>query len=114
MITFMLAEEATAENSLKEELFLELFDRIRKMCEIEEYLKKPIVKEGILARDEADEIVLDGDVLPAMTELEVFVYDEFKETFVWTRAFVGESDRKYLVGVGKDYDLNGVPARIRR
>lgn len=104
--------EITAEESLQKEVLLELLEYVYGIRHIAEYLEKKVVKTGTLDRNEAGEIVLDGVVLPFMTELEVFVYDENLKQDIWTRTVVGGVDRRYLVGVKKS-EIKGIPARIR-
>lgn len=109
----MLTGEESAENSLQSEILLELLDHVRGICRIQDYCNKKIVKNGTLTRNKDGKIMLDGEELSLMTELEVYVYDELKESFGWTRTFVGGAEKVYLVGLGKDYELNGLPARVR-
>ena len=71
-----------------------------------------MTKTGTLDRNEDGEIMLDGVVLPFMTEVEVFVYDENLKQDIWTRTVVGGVDRRYLVGLKKS-EIKGIPARIR-
>lgn len=109
----MRSESKTSEESLQKEFLFELMDHVYGIRHITEYMNKQIIKEGILDRNEAGEIVMDGEVLPLMAEIEVLVYDEDAGMEVWTRVFVGGSGRRYLVGVNKDREIRGIHARIR-
>ena len=77
-------------------------------------MKKEIVKEGVLIRNSAGEITFNGEVLPLIREIEVYIHDEDLKQEVWTKTFVGGVRKKYLVGLGKDLDVTGLKARMRR
>ena len=109
---FIDKEGTTAEESLQKEVLLELLEHVYGILHIAEYLGRKVTKTGTLDRNEDGEIVLDGVVLPFMTELEVFVYDENLKQDIWTRTVVGGVDRRYLVGLKKS-EIKGIPARIR-
>lgn len=106
-------EADNAEENLRQEILCELKEHIRYIHLLTEYMKKNIVKTGTLDKNDAGEITLDGVVLPLMTELEVLVYDQEQGKSVWTRAFVGGSRSKYLVGLDRKCDVRGIPGRIR-
>jgi len=67
----------------------------------------------VLGRSEDGEITLDGEILPLMTEVEILFHDNEMGQDVWTRCFVGGSGKRYLVGLKKDLELNGLKARMR-
>ena len=102
-----------AEENLRQEILCELKEHIRYIRLLTEYMRKDIVKTGIVDRNEAGEITIDGIVLPLMTELEVLVYDCDLGRDVWTRVFVGGSRRRYLVGLDRKCNVRGIPGRIR-
>lgn len=108
-------EEISAEDSLKREMLVELVGHVDGICHIVEYMKKTEVRTGILERDENGEICFNGEVLPFMTELEVYVPDELTGNKVWTRAYVGELEKnnKILVGLDRHKEIKNIPARIR-
>lgn len=108
-----LPETDEAEENLRQEILCELREHIRYVRLLTEYMKKDIVKTGIVDRNEAGEITIDGIVLPLMTELEVLVYDRDLGKNVWTRVFVGGSRRRYLVGLDRKCNVRGIPGRIR-
>ena len=109
---FIDMKEPTAEESLQKEILLELLDHIYGIRHIAERLEKKVCKTGTLDQDEDGEILLDGKVLPFMTELEVFVYDEDLKRDIWTRTFIGGFEKRCLVGI-KNNEINGITARIR-
>lgn len=106
-------KEITSEESLQREILIELTEHIYGIRHIAEYLEKTEFRMGVVDRSENGEIVFNGEELPLMTELEVFVWDELSKQDVWTRVFVGGIDRKYLVGLKKNREIKGIPARIR-
>lgn len=113
LVDFLRKEEITAEESLQKEILFELLDNIHGICHVAEYMEKDVVRENVLGRTSSGEITLGGEVLPLMTELEVFLYDEDLGAEVWTRAYVGGSEKRYLVGVRRNQELNGLKARMR-
>lgn len=110
---FIKADEMTPEENLQKELLLELLDHIYGIRHTMEYMKKDVVIEGDLGWNERGEIVLAGKVIPHMTEVEVYVYDKALEQEVWTKTFVGGASRRYLVGLSRDLNIDGLHARIR-
>lgn len=106
-------KETSAEENLQKEILLELLEHVYGIHHITEYAKRKIGRTGSLSRNEDDEILFDGEILPLMTEMEVLVYDEDFKQEIWTRTFIGGFERKYLVGLDKNYDINGIQARIR-
>ena len=113
IVNFLRTEEMTAEESLQKEVLFELLDHVHGICHVAEYMKKEIMREGILARNGAGEITFDGEILPMVKEIEVYIRDEDLEQEVWTKTFVGGVRKKYLVGLGKDLDVTGLKARMR-
>lgn len=113
IVEFLRKEEITAEESLQKEILFEVLDNIHGICHVAEYMEKGVVKEGVLGRSNDGEITLGEEELPLMTELEVCLYDEDLGEKIWTRAYVGGSEKRYLVGVKKDQELNGLKARMR-
>ena len=114
IIDFLRKEEMTAEECLQKEILFELLDHVYGICHVAEYMKKEIVKEGGLIRNSAGEITFNGEVLPLIREIEVYIHDEDLKQEVWTKTFVGGVRKKYLVGLGKDLDVTGLKARMRR
>lgn len=106
-------EKITAEENLQKELLFALLDAVTGVCSTIDYMKKEIVEEGTLGRNEKGEITFNEKALPLMSEIEVFVFDRELEQEVWTRVFVGGKDEHYLVGLGKDQELAGLKARMR-
>lgn len=105
--------ELTDEESLEREILLELTEHIYGIRHIADYLNKGGCRIGTVQKNADGEIVFNGEVLPIMTELEVYVKDEFTNRDVWTRVFVGGIEQKYLVGLKKNAEINRIPARIR-
>lgn len=110
---FIKSDEMTPEENLQKEILLELLDHIYGIRHIREYMMKDVAKEGILDKNEKGDIVLNGEVIPLMTEVEVFVYDKAMEQEIWTKTFVGGAGRRYLVGISRNLDIRGLHARIR-
>jgi len=106
-------KDISAEESLQREILIELTEHIYGIRHIVEYLEKTGFRLGVVNRDSEGEIVFDGEILPSMTELEVYVQDELTGNKVWTRVFVGGVDKKYLVGLKKNFEIREIPARIR-
>lgn len=106
-------KEISAEESLQREILIELTEHIYGIRHIADYLEKTGFRLGVVNRDSEGEIVFDGEILPLMTELEVYVRDEITGNKVWTRVFVGGVDKKYLVGLKKNSEIREIPARIR-
>ena len=106
-------KEISAEESLQREILIELTEHIYGIRHIADYLEKTGFRLGVVNRDSEGEIVFDGEILPSMTELEVYVQDELTGNKVWTRVFVGGVDKKYLVGLKKNFEIREIPARIR-
>jgi len=106
-------KDISAEESLQREILIELTEHIYGIRHIVEYLEKTGFRLGVVNRDSEGEIVFDGEILPLMTELEVYVQDELTGNKVWTRVFVGGVDKKYLVGLKKNFEIREIPARIR-
>ena len=106
-------KDISAEESLQREILIELTEHIYGIRHIADYLEKTGFRLGVVNRDSEGEIVFDGEILPLMTELEVYVRDEITGNKVWTRVFVGGVDKKYLVGLKKNSEIREIPARIR-
>lgn len=112
---FLRTEETSAEESLQKELFLELMEHIYGIHRLSDYLKKDKVRMGTLEQDEEGEIRFEGEILPLMTELEVYIFEPALSQDIWTRTYVGgkTENKKYLVGIPRETKINGIPARIR-
>lgn len=113
LVEFLRKEDVTAEESLQKEVLFELLDNIHGIRHVAEYMAKDVCREGVIGRNGAGDITLNGEILPLMTEVEVFIYDEVLEKEVWTRAYVGGNEKRYLVGLKKDQELDGLKARMR-
>ena len=113
IVDFLRKEEMTAEECLQKEILFELLDHVHGICYVTEYMKKEIVKEGVLVSNSAGEITFDGEILPIVREIEVYIHDEDLKQEIWTKTFVGGVREKYLVGLGKDLDVTGLKARMR-
>lgn len=106
-------EQADAEGCLKQELLFELLDHVQGLCHMADYLDKKVAKEGKLSRSENGEILFNGERLPLMKEIEVYVYEENCRHEVWTVTYVCGVEKPYLAGLNKEMEINGIPARIR-
>lgn len=113
IIEFMRKKDITAEENLEKEILFELLDAVNGICHAADYMAAEVTAEGFLGRDQNGEITFENKVLPLMSEIEVYLYDEDAGMDVWTRVFVGGKEKRYLVGIGKDYDIIGLKARIR-
>lgn len=113
IVEFLRKKEITAEESLQKEILFEILDNIHGLCHGIDYMEMEVRKEGVLGRSEDGEITLDGEILPLMTEVEILFHDNEMGQDVWTRCFVGGSGKRYLVGLKKDLELNGLKARMR-
>lgn len=51
LVDFLRKEEMTAEECLQKEILFEMLDHVHGICHVAEYMKKEIVKEGVLARN---------------------------------------------------------------
>ena len=105
--------EMSAEESLKIDLMLELVTHLSSAQFVSSYMQKDIVKEGILLQDEAGNFTLDGDPLPAMSDIEVYVHDDELNQDVWKRVFIGGGTEKRICGLRHPDLTSGVHARIR-
>ena len=113
MITFLRKDNVTAEECLQKEILFELLDNIHGVQHMLKYMGSDVTREGLLGRDEKGEITFDGEILPLMTEVEVYAYDEELEQEIWTRGYVGGSRKRFLVGLDRDLELIGMKARMR-
>lgn len=113
IIEFMRKKDITAEENLEKEILFELLDAVNGICHAADYMAAEVTAEGFLGRDQNGEITFENKVLPLMSEIEVYLYDEDAGMDVWTRVFVGGKEKRYLVGIGKDYDIIGLKARMR-
>lgn len=113
LMEFFLKEEKTAEESLEEEILLELTDKIARICCVIDYMKKEIVYDGNLNLDTNGNVMYGQNVLSALQEIEVYIYDEEAEKEVWTRTYVGIGSKPYLVGLNKNIKIQGLKVRIR-
>lgn len=80
-----------------------------------EYLKKRIVAEGRLYKNDAGRYAIDGDTYLTSGEVcEILIDDKFDDGQRWVKTRI-ESDENgyYAVGLGKDYPLDGLHARVR-
>jgi len=113
MTELLKRKDLTAEESLLREIIVELTGHLYGIRHITEYLEKTGYRNGTIERNRNGEIEFNGEVLPLMTELEVYVRDAFTDQEVWTRVFVGGAEKKYLVGLKKNHEIQGIPARMR-
>ena len=105
--------EVSAEESLKIDLMLELITHISSAQFVSSYMRKDIVQEGVLEKDENGGLLLNGALIPPMSDIEVFVHDNELQQNVWKRVFVGGPSGNRVCGL-KDQDLTiGVRVRIR-
>lgn len=112
---FLKTDETSAEESLQKELFLELMEHIYGIHRISDYLKKDKIRMGTLKQNEDGEICFHGQILPLMTELEIYIYEPVLKQDIWTRVYVGkmQGNKKYLVGIDCDKKIDGLLARLR-
>ena len=69
-------EDMTAEESLIQEILLELSEKMERVSQIIEYLGMEITEEGMLNSDDNGTILFNGKKLPLMKEIEVYIHDE--------------------------------------
>lgn len=100
-----------AEENLEGEILFQLLTHIMDICNIIEYMQKPVQKEGILRRDQEGNLSLNGQQLPTMMQLEAYVYDEEQRRYLWTWTWVGTGKFPVLEGV-KENPV-GIRVRIR-
>lgn len=105
--------EMSAEDSLKIDLMLELVTHLSSAQFVSSYMKKDIVKEGILRRDDNGNFTLGGTQLPPMSDVEVYVHDDELDQNVWKRVFIGGGSEKRICGLRRLDLTSGVHARIR-
>ncbi len=117
-IVGMLAEDnVTAEESLQQEILMELIDKMNRVSQLIQYLGTVRVWTGTLSRDKKGNILFNGEIMPPLTEFEVCLQDNYREKVVWTRTFVslaGAGEEPYLVGLGRKLKIDGIRARIRK
>ena len=105
--------EMSAEESLKIDLMLELVTHLSSAQFVSSYMKKDIVKEGILRQDDDGNFTLGGTQLPPMSDVEVYVHDDELDQEVWKRVFIGGGSEKRICGLRRLDLTAGVHARIR-
>ena len=105
--------EMSAEDSLKIDLMLELVTHLSSAQFVSSYMKKDIVKEGILRRDDNGNFTLGGTQLPPMSDVEVYVHDDELDQNVWKRVFISGGSEKRICGLRRLDLTSGVHARIR-
>lgn len=103
----------TAEEDFQKTVLFEAVMYMTSLCDVVDYMGGNIELEGILGWDQEGNICLDGKRLPMMTELEVFAHDKHSGKNAWIRAFVGGYGTRYLVGLGRNVNPEGLRARIR-
>lgn len=113
LLDFLRREDVTAEECLQKEIVFQLLDGIHGVESNLEYVRKDVIREGILGRDKNGEITFNGEILPLMTELEVYVYDDVANQEIWTRVYVGGRQKRYLVGLDREMNLIGMKVRMR-
>jgi len=109
-------EDMTAEESLIQEILLELSEKMERVSQIIEYLGMEITEEGMLNSDDNGTILFNGKKLPLMKEIEVYIHDEELQRNIWTRTFISISDDgefPYLAGLDQRLEINRMRARIR-
>jgi hypothetical protein len=78
-----------------------------------EYLKKPVVAEGTLYKNEQGRYEIDHlHYFTSGSPIEIYIYDDFEERYYWYKSRVEHKDGDYYV-VGYDGPLEGLKARIR-
>ena len=102
-----------ADESLRRDILFDILQHTQALCDVVDYMQKEVVREGILGHDAEGNILMDGEILPLMTEVEVYIFDTIIEQDIWTRAFVGGSTERYLVGLDRDIETDGRKVRIR-
>lgn len=113
IIELIRKENADPEECLQQELVFELLDHVNGIVHMEEYLKKPVVKEGVLSLSEDGDLLLDGERVPMMKEIEVFYFNEECGHEVWTKTYSCGAKEPHLIGLKKSVEINGMRARIR-
>ena len=109
---FVVKRNCTEEENLLCNTLIALTTKLNEIDHAIEYLQKPVVCEGVLNRNEKNQICLNNEPLEIFTEIEVLIHDEFHHG--WTNVIVGHLDSgSYLVGLPRDLDINGIKARMR-
>lgn len=103
----------TAEEDFQKTVLFDAVMYMTSLCDVVDYMGGDIELEGTLSWDQEGNICLDGKRLPMMTELEVLACDKRSGKDVWIRAFVGGHGTRYLVGLGRDVNPEGLHARVR-
>lgn len=116
IIDFLVKTNVTAEEALRQEILSELLDKLQRVNHLIRYIEKDRVKMGKLKKDRSGNILFNSEIMPPLQEFEVFIYDKEMGSMIWTRTFVSmATDREppYLVGLGRQLEINGLIARIR-
>lgn len=116
ILDFLKRDPLTADESLEQEILIELNDRVTRLDQIINYLQKKHLHFGTLSRDRDGHILFDGYQFPCMKEFEVFIPDELSGKYIWTRTYVSMSAKNetpYLIGLGKQLQIDGIKARYR-
>lgn len=78
-----------------------------------EYLKKPVVAEGVLRKNEQGRYEIDREhYFTSGSLIEIYIYDDFEKRHYWHKSRVEHKDGDYYV-VGYDQPLEGLRARVR-
>lgn len=116
ILHFLVKTDVTAEEALRQEILSELLDKIQRVDRLIQYLEKNRIQMGRLKRNPRGKILFNADIMPPMQEFEVYVYDKEIGRAVWTRTFVSitaDKEIPYLVGLGRQLEIDGLIARIR-
>ncbi len=114
ILSYLREDTQSPEDGLKKELLLELMDHIYGIQHLVEYMGKEVVRHGVLRRGAHGEILFDGEELRVMQEIEVLVTHAERGCETWTRSYVGGSgSHRFLVGVDRSLEIDGMRARMR-
>lgn len=117
ILEMLVKDRVSAEESLCQEIMSELLDKIQRVSKLIGDISRTHLKVGYLSQRKDGSILFCGEILLPLQELEVYIYDDGKEMMVWTRTFVsitGKGERPYLVGLGENFKIDGIQARIRQ
>lgn len=113
IMKFILQDNKTAEESLKEELLFEILTKIKRVTDEIDYFGKKTLLMGVLSKNEDGIILFNNEKLPMVQTLEVYLYDYVSASYAWTKCFVSCREPNYLVGIDRNIEIDGLKARIR-
>lgn len=109
---FIVREHVSEEENLIINTLLSVTMKFNEIKSSVKKLQKPVKHEGLLSKNDSNQICLDNKPLPIFTELEVLIHDEVNHG--WTSTIVGSRENgSYLAGIPRDANINGMKARMR-